>query len=298
MIRSNTFEKKYPLLAPFILDSNVRNNMLNNKDLMAKYERHNSLIKAYVNQLSICFDRETSKKLIENTIMKLPDELLVSFMTAYLNSDDATKYNSDCLSFYMRSVNLGKDVVKYIEENGIVSNRDYKNLPKIIVDKKFNDIILKEVLTYGGNNILTLKDDLSIQDKSLLVSFYESNNLNVLDLLFSNYYDLKSILSFLHITGINTNIINNDNLNMLGENVLINLVFKLFTSYNDVNLSRNVKTISNILDNNRNDIIYLLIRNEFINLAFMLENESFDVITIQEVLAKITANRLILEKAA
>ena len=37
MIRSNTFEKKYPLLAPFITDTNVRNNMLNNKDLMAKY---------------------------------------------------------------------------------------------------------------------------------------------------------------------------------------------------------------------------------------------------------------------
>ena len=298
MIRSNAFEKKYPLLAPFITDTNVRNNMLNNKDLMAKYDRNNSLIKAFVNQLTISFDKETGKKLIENTIMKLPDELLVSFMTAYLNSDDVTKYNSDCLSYYMRSVNLGKEVVKYIEEHGIVSNRDYKNLPKVIVDKKFNDIILKQVPTYGEQNILMMNSELTLQEKSLFITFVESNNYNVLDMLFSNYYDLKTILAFLNLTGVNTNIINNDSLNFLGEVPLINVVFKLFASYNDINLSRNIKTITSILESGRSDLIYVLIQNDFINLAYMLENEVFDVITIQEMLSKITANRLILEKAA
>nr|MCR5482853.1 hypothetical protein [Bacilli bacterium] len=202
MIRSNSFEKKYAILAPFIVDTNVRNNMLNNKDLLSKFERHYSLIKAYVNQLSICFDKTTAKKLIEDTIMKLPDELLVSFMTAYLNSEPATKYNSNCLSYYMRSVNLGKEVVKYIEENGIVSSRDYKNLPTIIIEKKFNDIILKRVITYGGQNVLMMREQLTSQEKSLLVSFIETNNFEVLDLLFSPYYELKKLLAFLNAIGI------------------------------------------------------------------------------------------------
>ena len=64
MIRSNSFEKKYAILAPFIVDTNVRNNMLNNKDLLSKYERNNSLIKAYVNELSSRFDNETVRKMI------------------------------------------------------------------------------------------------------------------------------------------------------------------------------------------------------------------------------------------
>ena len=90
MIRSNTFEKRYAILAPFIKDTNVRNNMLNNKDLLAKYERNNSLIKAYVTELSNRFDNETIRKMIIDTIFKLPEELLVSFITSYLLSISIT----------------------------------------------------------------------------------------------------------------------------------------------------------------------------------------------------------------
>ena len=178
MIRSNSFEKKYSILVPFIVDTNIRNNMLNNKDLLNKYERNNSLIKAFVTELSNRFDNETVRKIIIDTIFKLPEELLVSFITAYLNSDEVTKSNSNCLSFYNKTLVYGKEVVKYIEENGIVSNRDYKNLPKVIIDKKFNDIILKQVITYGGENVLMMREPLTIQEKSLLITFIESNNLS------------------------------------------------------------------------------------------------------------------------
>ena len=56
MIRSNSFEKKYTLLVPFIKDINVRNNMLSNRDLYDKYLRNQSLIKAYVNELKNRFN--------------------------------------------------------------------------------------------------------------------------------------------------------------------------------------------------------------------------------------------------
>ena len=278
MIRSNSFEKKYPILAPFIKDTDVRNNLLNNKDLLMKYEKNNSLIKAYVNELSNIFDNETVRKMIIDTIFKLPEELLVSFITAYLNSDPVTKHNSNCLVYYNKTVVYGKEVVKYIEENGIVSNRDYKNLPKVIVEKKFNDIILKQVLTYGGENILMMREQLTLQEKSLLITFIESNNFNVLDLLFSEYVPFKKLLVFLNATGINTNIINNKNLNTYGAEELISLVMINFSLYGDINLKNNIETISLMLKENRKDLIDKLLEYNLVPYTFFIDNDSIFIL--------------------
>lgn len=298
MIRSNSFEKKYPILAPFIKDSEVRNNLLNNKDLLMKYEKNNSLIKAYVNELSNIFDNETVRKMIIDTVFKLPEELLVSFITAYLNSDDITKRNSNCLMYYNKTVVYGKEVVKYIEENGIVSNRDYKKLPKVIVEKKFNDIILKQVLTYGGENILMMREQLTLQEKSLLITFIESNNFNVLDLLFSEYVPFKKLLVLLNATGINTNIINNKNLNTYGAEKLIAIVMINFSLYGDINLKNNIETISLMLKENRKDLIDKLLEYNLVPYTFFIDNDSIETITVDEMLDKITTSRYVLEKAA
>ncbi len=298
MIRSNSFEKKYAILAPFIVDTNVRNNMLNNKDLLSKYERNNSLIKAYVTELSNRFDNETVRKMIIETIFKLPEELLVSFITAYLNSNEVTKSNSNCLSFYNKTLAYGKEVVKYIEENGIVSNRDYKNLPKVIIDKKFNDIILKRVITYGGQNVLMMREQLTSQEKSLLVSFIETNNFEVLDVLFSPYYELKKLLAFLNAIGINTNLINRKNLNELGTEKLLILIIKNFTLYGDINLKNNITTLSLMLENERKDLINALIEKDLVHLSYNVDDNKIETISIEEMIDVINTSKYVLEKAA
>lgn len=298
MIRSNSFEKKYAILAPFIVDTDVRNNMLNNKDLLAKYERNNSLIKAYVTEISNIFDKETVRKMIIDTVFKLTEELLVSFITAYLNSDPVTKRNSNCLYFYNKTLIYGKEVVKYIEENGIVSNRDYKNLPTIIIEKKFNDIILKRVITYGGQNVLMMREQLTSQEKSLLVSFIETNNFEVLDLLFSPYYELKKLLAFLNAIGINTNLINRKNLNELGAEKLLILIIKNFTLYGDINLKNNITTLSLMLENERKDLINALIEKDLVHLSYNVDDNKIDTISIEEMIDVINTSKYVLEKAA
>ena len=86
MIRQNMFEKKYSLLAPYILDESVRKNMLSNEDLLRKYDSNHSMIKAYINEIDKRFDRETINKMIIETIFKFSSPVLISFITAYLNS--------------------------------------------------------------------------------------------------------------------------------------------------------------------------------------------------------------------
>ena len=76
---SDMFEKKYSLLAPYILDESVRKNMLSNEDLLRKYDSNHSMIKAYINEIDKRFDRETINKMIIETIFKFSSPVLISF---------------------------------------------------------------------------------------------------------------------------------------------------------------------------------------------------------------------------
>ena len=298
MIRNNTFEKKYALLAPFIKNPNVRNNMMSNKDLYEKYSSNYFLIKAYLEEMKNRFDEETINDLIIETIFKLPQELLRSFITAYLNSSEITKNNSNALIFYKKSLTYGNDVIKYIEENGIITNREYKNLPKILVEKKFNNLITNKIYKYGESNILIFENILTIQEKSLLIMFLESNNFEVLDLLFSNYMDLKKLLSFLNATGININILNKKNLELFGEKNLLFITMINFSMLGDNNLKNNIETIQLLLDKKRIDLITTLVENNSLKYAYALNNETLDTISCDEMMKTIVSHRYVLEKAA
>lgn len=298
MIRSNSFEKKYTLLVPFIKDINVRNNMLSNRDLYDKYLRNQSLIKAYVNELKNRFDIETIESLIKETIFKLPEELLRSFITAYLNSSESTKNHPDALVYYKKSLSYGNESVKFIEKNGIITNREYKNLPKIIVDKKFTDLTTKGIYTYNNQNILLYENSLSLQEKSLLNTFLESDNLRVLDEVFRDYLDLKKVLAYLNATGINTNIINKKNLELFGSRNLLFISMVNFSMLGDNNLKNNIENIKLILNNKRLDLVNALVENNLLSYTYMINSDLIGTISIEEAFTQIMSKRYILEKAA
>lgn len=298
MIRNNSFEKKYSLLAPFIKNPTVRNNMLSNRDLYEKYLNNYFLIKAYLNELKNRFDDETINNLIIEVIFKLPDELLKSFITAYLNSSEVTKSNPNALVFYKKSLEYGSDSIKFIEENGIITNREYKNLPKIIVDKKFTDLTTKGIYTYNNQNVLLYENSLSLQEKSLLNTFLESDNLRVLDEVFRDYLDLKKVLAYLNATGINTNIINKKNLELIGSRNLLFISMVNFSMLGDNNLKNNIENIKLIINNKRLDLINALVENNLLSYSYMINSDLIGTISIEEAFTQIMSKRYILEKAA
>lgn len=298
MIRNNSFEKKYSLLAPFIKNTTVRNNMLSNRDLYEKYLNNYFLIKAYLNELKNRFDDETINNLIIEVIFKLPDELLKSFITAYLNSSEVTKSNPNALVFYKKSLEYGSDSIKFIEENGIITNREYKNLPKIIVDKKFTDLTTKGIYTYNNQNVLLYENTLSLQEKSLLNTFLESDNLRVLDEVFRDYLDLKKVLVYLNATGINTNIINKKNLELIGSRNLLFISMVNFSMLGDNNLKNNIENIKLIINNKRLDLINALVENNLLSYAYMINSDLIGSISIEEAFTQIMSKRYILEKTA
>ena len=236
MFSGNTFKSKYPLLDKYITDSNVRDNLLKNHDLLRKYKLNETLIKAFVFELDKHFDKETIYKIIIDTIFAMPDVTLKSFIQSYLNSDEVTKSNSDVVKFYKKISQYGIDSTRYIEKNGIITNRTFKEIPNKVLDERFRNANTND---YVFNNI-KIKDTyntLSYGEKIFLIDLLENNLFEDLITIYdkkldkykiSNRFDLKTILSLLISSEINGIILNKESINKIGEDNILFLSYMIF----------------------------------------------------------------------
>ena len=212
-----TFETKYPLFVDIFSEPFIRQNMMENQDLYRKYIANNAIIKTFIYELNKRFDVETVRKIVEDTVLKLPDNLLVSFVTSYLNSDEATKSNPDVVQYFNKTVNLNektKECINYITENGIVANRSYKNIPNILTDDRYRELDTSALFYIEGRNVVKVDDiyeTLTYPERELLIQFIETENFDYIGKVFERFnYSLKSILTLLVMKGIDTKIINQE----------------------------------------------------------------------------------------
>ena len=212
-----TFETKYPLFVDIFGEPFIRQNMMENQDLYRKYIANNAIIKTFIYELNKRFDVETVRKIVEDTVLKLPDNLLVSIVTSYLNSDEATKSNPDVVQYFNKTVNLNektKECINYITENGIVANRSYKNIPNILTDDRYKELDTSALFYIEGRNVVKVDDiyeTLTYPERELLIQFIESENFDYIGKVFERFnYSLKSILTLLVMKGIDTKIINQE----------------------------------------------------------------------------------------
>lgn len=235
MRKISDFEKKYPLFVPYVIDETMKSNMLLNEDLLRKYNEHLSEISEFVKEIASRFDVETVLSLLQETVFKCPDEVLLSFIKAYLNSSEASKNNRDVMKFYNKSLHLGEECVHYIEEHGIITNRQYRDLPVMAVDEQYNkykqdnEIFKNEILSHVYPN-------LTLTERRLVVSLLAKKSFGMLNNLFASVdIPLRQLLALIAIKGIDGEIINQDVANNMGEYNLLCLLFAIFDlDYSDV----------------------------------------------------------------
>ncbi len=284
MKRKNTFEKKYPLLAPHISDEVTRQNMLENSDLLRKYELFSNLISTFIGELDKRFDKDTILQLIKDTVLKLPDELLQSVIIAYLNSPEAVKSNADFLNFYNKTLHLGTECVHYIEKNGIICSRKYLNIPSIVIDDKYHNVKTGRE-SFKGERIDSIFYSLSFENKQLLLAFIESSTLSVLDLIFgSSELSLSPLLTALHNAHVSCDMFSNDMLNKLGLDDLRLLIYILLDmSYVDLAIIH----IKALVQKNRIELIKRLIATREIYFIYELTFDEIDNLSDEEILKRL-----------
>lgn len=194
-MKKNAFTKKYSLLDKYVSDETVRSNMLTNKDLFRKYEENKELIRIFLVELESRFDVSDIETIVIETIFKYPDEILKSFITAYLNSSLEVKNKKDCYNDFKKIMFMGNDVIRYVSRNGIIVSRNYKNIPEKIIDEKYDE--LKSGIEMFHNELLeTAFKTLSISKKEFMVSLLEKDSYSVFKECFEKTpYKLVAILN-------------------------------------------------------------------------------------------------------
>ncbi len=236
MFSGNKFKSKYPLLDKYVIDSSVRDNLLKNQDLFRKYKSNETMIKAFVFELDKHFDKETIYNIIRDSIFTMPDITLSSFIEAYLNSDEVTKSNSDVIRYYKKISQYGVDSTKYIEKNGIITNRSFKEVPNKVLTERFNTANVNDYM-FNGIRISRVFDSLSYNEKMLLLDLLENGIYNSFNTIYDlklekynihNHFDLKTLLGLLITNEIDTEILNKDVISKVGEDNLLFLSYMIF----------------------------------------------------------------------
>jgi hypothetical protein len=224
------------LLDKYVIDSSVRDNLLKNQDLFRKYKSNETMIKAFVFELDKHFDKETIYKIIRDSIFTMPDITLSSFIESYLNSDEVTKSNSDVIRYYKKISQYGVDSTKYIEKNGIITNRSFKEVPNKVLTERFNTANVNDYM-FNGIRISRVFDSLSYNEKMLLLDLLENGIYNSFNTIYDlklekynihNHFDIKTLLGLLITNEIDTEILNKDVISKVGEDNLLFLSYMIF----------------------------------------------------------------------
>ena len=215
-------------------------------------------IKVFVAEISSRFDIETVFSLLQATVFKMPDEILLSFIKAYLSSNEAAKNNRDVIKFYNNTLSLGTECVHFIERNGIIVNRTWREIPEMVIDEEYdkykqeNEIFKNEILNHTYKN-------LNRKEKRLVVGLLKKNSFGLLNMLFASVdISFRQVMALLSAKGINEEIINSEVSEGIGEYNLLLLIFALFgMEYPDVV----VRNVCYLIREKRMELLKVLISN-------------------------------------
>lgn len=252
MKKVSDFEKKYPLLMPYVCDEITRDNMLTNEDLLRKYNEHLNEIQSFVQEIDSRFDNETVFVLLQGSVFKFPDEILLSFIKAYLNSDEAAKNNQDVIKFYNKSLHLGEECVHYIEEHGIITNRSWRDIPTFVVDEEYekhrkgNEKFKEEMLNQEYSS-------LNFKERRLVVDLLKCNSFDLLHQLFLCIdISFRQLLAMLLAKGVDTKILNSETAEGMGE---YNLLLLLIAIFEIEHFDITVSNVRHLIEKGRFDLL-------------------------------------------
>lgn len=293
MRKKDNFNKKYPLFATYITNELVRSNMLDNADLGRKYQAYQDTIKSFIFELEKRFDHETVTSLIIEVIIKLPDEIMVSLITAYLNSDEAAKNNADFFIYYNKTSNFGREAVKYLEENGIVTNRTYKDIPTKIIEEKYA-ALKKGTESFKGVKLDTIFDYLTYPQKRFILCLMEDGTIDKLDEIFERLnFNYVTLIDNLMKHDIDNQILNMEVYNGINGYYLMVLVCLLIDQGDN---ARSVEAIKGICVAKRYNLLVTIIN---LNLIACLANIKYAEIedkSDDEIIKMLESKELVLKK--
>lgn len=293
MKKRTNFDKKFPLFVKYIQDPLMQSNMVDNADLLRKYDAYSETIEVFLKELDKRFDVYTVRNIIVEAIIKLPDSIMVSLITAYLNSNEEAKSNSEFITYYNRTSNMGMDCLDYIEKNGLITNRTFKDIPFKAIDLKYESV-RSGAEQFNGVGLSEIYDTLSYDERKFIISLIEAKIVESFDDLFEKFqFSFKSLISILMLRGIDAGILNQQALNGLGSDHLLILVCLLLDNDDALPAIANIKELLRL---GRFELLKLIINDNLLPLLARVDVSEFADKEDDLVIEELKKKELVLEK--
>ena len=255
-----SFENIYPLLMPYIKNKDLQDELINNQDFKDKYNNNSSLIEAFIYELTKNYKKDEITKLINKYIIKFDENSLREIIMLYLDLSPEDKLDKKFFKYYDEEHKLNKTEDELNREHEI--DAAYNRLKK--GTESFHDIPLDSLY-----KILDYKEREFIN--SLLIN---KNGWKAFLSLFEERYhaNFQSLIKLLNKALIDGTIINEDTLNILGEDNFNELTFTLLSNHN-LEVAKHIKTLIN---NNRYDLIEYMISSNLIGDQVFIDSINVD----------------------
>ncbi len=292
MKKKSSFEKKYPLLVPYIENEIIRENMCYNPGLEKKYNHTSSLLETFILSLNQNFLEEEVSELIQETFLKFTEEELISFIKAYLHSSFEVQKNKDSLLYFRKTLKLGGEAIAYIEEKGIILGRKYMEIPTLIANNEYIKYAIGDE-TYKEKELKTIFFTLPLEQKQFLLPFVKTHETDLLTLVFSTFEDpLTNLLEFLIKKNVTHYILNRKCFHALEEPLFMRFVF-LLLKQETTELERMAYSF---VEKERFSLISYLIQNGLFERVTEVYDEELDTLEDSKVIELLTKREKNLKK--
>lgn len=293
MKKKNSFEKKYPLFRKYFTDETVQNNMIDNADLSRKYQTYHEMIKMFINEIDSHFDVETIKNMIIESIVKLPDEMLISLIKSYLASSEEAKSNMDFIKYFNKTSNFGRESLDYIVDNGLITTRKYRDIPNLAIDYHYNKIKTGEE-EFKAIHLEDVYSYLTYPQRSYVISLIESKAFKYLDEIFQNLnVNILNLIKILMNKNIDKIILDEEAIKGLGTSSMMLLICLLIEMEDSL---RSLQVLKKMFEDHRYELIKKIVASNYVSLLGNVTYENVASMSDEEVINLLNTKELVLAK--
>ncbi len=293
MKRKSSFEKKYPLFSKYFNDSVIQENMVDNADLTRKYATYNALISQFIFELDSRFDVETIKEMIIESVVKLPDEMLICLIKAYLASDEMAKANLEFIKYFNKTSNFGRDALNYIVDKGLITTRKYREIPSLAIDYRY-DLVKTGEEVFKDVHLENVYQYLTYPQRSYVISLIESKAFNYLDEIFKNLnLNIINLIKILMSKNIDCDILNKKAIEGIESHSMMVLICLLIEMDDNI---KSVMALKEMFKRERFTLIKQIITNNYVNLLAKINYLDIIDMSDDEIIKLLNTKELVLTK--
>lgn len=293
MKKKSSFEKKYPLFSKYFFDVTIQDNMVDNADLSRKYTAYNDMIKMFISEIDSHFDVETVKNMIIESIVKLPDEMLLSLIKAYLASSEEAKSNMEFIKYFNKISNFGRESLDYIVDNGLITTRKYRDIPNLAIDYHYNKIKTGEE-EFKGIHLEDVYNYLTYPQRSYVTTLIEGGAFKYLDQIFKNInLNILNLIKILMSKNIDKSILNEEAIMGIGSYSMMLLVCLVIEMEDSL---RSIQVLKKMFEDKRYELVKQIITSNYISILANITYESIASMSDDDVIKLLNTKELVLAK--